>query len=587
VLAVGKAGADPAGARDVADRARGWVRPWAGGSRAAEGRGWVAVAAGLAALLVAAVLPALALLVGAVWAGGAVTARAEAGLTDTARLFVGSFDQDYRAARLTVVTAVTRPGIRLALAHGDVGLARATLANMAATAPLADAGLYDARGRLVAQHLAAGARPLPRTAAWPAVAREGPLMLVGRHTVRQVSAPVIGSGGRRLGTVVADVDLTRVAGPTADLRLSRTGAVHVGGTNDRVIASAATSAVGVSFRAAENRQIAAAHRPRELVLFSPLYRTEVVEAYWPAPGEPWGVMVQDFSSHVFAGADAMRLRLRLLALGFGLAGAALAVTVALLIWRRDQRITAITADLRTANVELSAANEELEGFTYSVAHDMRGPLRAINSQAQILVEEHGGELDTEAGRRLSRVAVNATRLGKLVDDLLEFFLAGRGSLDMATIDMAALVTEVLREVREEQAQRPVSVSVGELAPGRGDRALIRQVWVNLLSNALKFTAGVTGPCVWVESEPGEGEVVYRVRDNGIGFDMAYADRLFKVFERLHGGEYPGTGIGLALAARIVARHGGRAWAEGRPGQGACFSFTLPTPHQQTRGGSRW
>ena len=147
MLAVGKAGADPAGARDVADRARGWVRPWAGGSRAAEGRGWVAVAAGLAALLVAAVLPALALLVGAVWAGGAVTARAEAGLTDTARLFVGSFDQDYRAARLTVVTAVTRPGIRLALAHGDVGLARATLANMAATAPLADAGLYDARGR--------------------------------------------------------------------------------------------------------------------------------------------------------------------------------------------------------------------------------------------------------------------------------------------------------------------------------------------------------------------------------------------------------------------------------------------------------
>ena len=573
------------GGRDAADRAPGGVRPWARVSRAAEGRGWVAVAAGLAALLVAAVLPALALLVGSVWANGAVTARAEAGLTDTARVFVHSFDQDYRAAKLTVLTAVTRPGIRLALAHRDAGLARATLANMAATAPLANAGLYDARGRLVAQYLTAGARPMPPAAGWPAVATQGPLMLVGRHSVQQVTAPVMGSGGRRLGTVVADVDLTRAAGPAAALRLSRTEAVHVGGTNERVIASGSTSAVGNNFRAAENRQITAAHRPRELVLFSPFYRTEVVEAYWPAPGEPWGVVVQDFASQVFAGADSMRLRLRLLALGFGLAGAALAVTVALLIRRRDQRIAAITTDLRTANAELSVANEELQGFTYSVAHDMRGPLRAINSQAQILMEEHGGDLDTDGQRRLGRVALNATRLGELVDDLLEFFLAGRGSLDMATIDMAALVTEVLPGVRE--GQPPVTVSVAELAPARGDRTLIRQVWVNLLSNALKFTAGATGPCVWVESEPGEGEVIYRVRDNGIGFDMAYAARLFKVFERLHGGDYPGTGIGLALVARIVARHGGRIWAEGKPGQGACFSFTLPAPHQQKRGGSRW
>ena len=240
----------------------------------------------------------------------------------------------------------------------------------------------------------------------------------------------------------------------------------------------------------------------------------------------------------------------------------------------EHRVQRRTAELQAANARLQAANKDLEGFAYSIAHDMRGPLRAINSQAQILAQEHRRDLDADARHRLDRVAASAVRMGELADNLLDFFQAGRNALMLAPLDMNTLVDEVLTQLRE-QPQQAVTVTVGDLEDAYGDRMLIRQVWVNLIGNALKFTSGVAQPRIWVESEPGDAEVIYRVRDNGAGFDMAYAGRLFRVFERLHGEDYPGTGIGLALVARIVERHGGRVWAEGTPGHGACFSFTLP------------
>ncbi len=231
--------------------------------------------------------------------------------------------------------------------------------------------------------------------------------------------------------------------------------------------------------------------------------------------------------------------------------------------------------VRQRTADLLRSNQELEGFSYSVAHDLRTPLRAIDGYCQILLDEHAAQLDEDGQVLLGNVSRSAVRMGELIEGLLALARVGRGDHEHVRIDMTALAESVVADLRRGQAGAWPAIAVGQLADAAGDTELIWQVWENLIGNAVTFSAGRADARVSVESEAAAGEVIYHVRDNGVGFDMAYAGKLFGVFQRLHPAEFPGTGIGLAIAARIVERHGGRVWADGRPGDGACFSFTLP------------
>jgi signal transduction histidine kinase len=229
------------------------------------------------------------------------------------------------------------------------------------------------------------------------------------------------------------------------------------------------------------------------------------------------------------------------------------------------------AEARSA--ELALANKELDAFAYSVSHDLRAPLRAVNGYARMLQEDYGERLDAEGRRHLDMVRASSTRMDRLIDDLLEFSRVGRVSLAKAPLDMAAVAREALDQARGDSR---ASCRIGDLPPASGERALLRQVWLNLLQNAFKYSGQRADASVEVGGRIERADLVYWVRDNGAGFDMRYAHKLFGVFQRLHSAEeFPGTGVGLAIVQRIVVRHGGRVWAEGRPGEGACFFFSLP------------
>ena len=224
--------------------------------------------------------------------------------------------------------------------------------------------------------------------------------------------------------------------------------------------------------------------------------------------------------------------------------------------------------------KLEAANKELESFTYSVSHDLRVPLRAITGFVEILEEDHADKLDHEGRRVLSIITDNARRMGQLIEDLLALSRLGRTPMLRSGVDMQTLVEEVLREVLP--ADSKVKCKVQTLPPARGERTMIRQVWLNLLANAVKFSACQPEPAIQVGAFKDDGQTIYFVRDNGVGFDMRYYDKLFGVFQRLHSDEeFQGTGVGLAIVQRVLTRHGGRAWAESAPGAGATFYFALP------------
>jgi PAS domain S-box-containing protein len=247
----------------------------------------------------------------------------------------------------------------------------------------------------------------------------------------------------------------------------------------------------------------------------------------------------------------------------------------------EQRYRQLSVELEKRVLErttqLEEANKELEAFSYSVSHDLRAPLRAIDGFSRMIVEDHAGSLDSEGHRLLGVVSANARRMAHLIDDLLRLSRLGRSEIRLASVDMAALARTAFEDVVEDpKAREQIDFRVGELPRVEGDPALLRQAWINLLSNAVKFSALQERPVVEVEGRVEGHAVVYSVKDNGAGFNMAYSGKLFGVFQRLHGpSEFEGTGVGLALVRRIVLRHGGRVWAEGAIGQGATFSFSLP------------
>jgi light-regulated signal transduction histidine kinase (bacteriophytochrome) len=247
--------------------------------------------------------------------------------------------------------------------------------------------------------------------------------------------------------------------------------------------------------------------------------------------------------------------------------------------RAEEEIRQLNVELEERVVkrttELEAANKELEAFSYSVSHDLRSPLRTLDGFSQAMLEDYGEQLPEEGRRYLQTIRGGAQRMGVLIDDLLTFSRLSRLPLHKQTVETVRLVRDSLEELDSEKRGRKIDIRISELPPCHGDPALLKQVWINLLSNALKYTRKREAAIVEIGCARDNGEAVYFVRDNGIGFDMQYAHKLFGVFQRLHRtDEFEGTGVGLAIMQRVIHRHGGRIWVEAAVEHGATFYFTL-------------
>ncbi len=235
----------------------------------------------------------------------------------------------------------------------------------------------------------------------------------------------------------------------------------------------------------------------------------------------------------------------------------------------ERRVLELTA-------RLEAMERELESLAYSVSHDLRAPLRAIDGFSRMLIEDHAQSLNADGRRLLDVVRENTQLMGTLIENLLSFSRLTRSEMRPSAIDMAGLARSVYHELTSPEERSRIDFTLGELPVGWGDPAMLKQVWMNLLSNAIKFSSRREHPVIEVGGRQEGSENIYFVRDNGVGFDMEYAGKLFKIFQRLHGPkEFAGTGTGLACVQRILQRHGGRVRVEGAVDAGATFTFTLP------------
>ncbi|MGC9516079.1 MAG: sensor histidine kinase [Methanomicrobiales archaeon] len=252
--------------------------------------------------------------------------------------------------------------------------------------------------------------------------------------------------------------------------------------------------------------------------------------------------------------------------------------VALLVERIEKvrKLRNLNDELKKQKEMLEDANDELEAFAYSVSHDLRVPLRAIDGFSRILVEDYEDKLDDEGVRLLNIVRENTHKMGQLIDDILLLSRASRQEMKMSEIDMQDLVKTVYNDIKHDVGDRDVEFKFNSLPKAYGDRALLSQVFSNLLSNSVKFTNNKENPVIEVGSKDSNNETIYYVKDNGAGFDMKYVNKLFGLFQRLHSPEeFEGTGVGLSIVQRIIRRHEGRVWGEGEVDKGATIYFTLP------------
>lgn len=313
--------------------------------------------------------------------------------------------------------------------------------------------------------------------------------------------------------------------------------------------------------------------PGNAVAADPLTGEQSLISYAPVPAIGWGVLSRQPLATVFAPAADLQQTIGALAL------VAFVIMLGMgFIWldtvrRQQHALRAAHGQVDAVNRQLEAANKELEAFSYSIAHDLRAPLRAIDGFSRLVVDTYDPLLPEDARRYLDRVRQGARHMGELIDDLLTFSRLGRQPLNRQPIDTTRLAEQIAEELQPENPA--ATITIEELPRADADPALLRQVFANLLSNALKFTRHRSQPLVVVTHNRTPEGATFIVRDNGVGFDMCYVDKLFGVFQRLHRAEeYEGTGVGLAIVQRVIHRHGGRVWAEGAIDQGATFYFTL-------------
>jgi PAS domain S-box-containing protein len=244
--------------------------------------------------------------------------------------------------------------------------------------------------------------------------------------------------------------------------------------------------------------------------------------------------------------------------------------------RSEEKIAQLNKELEQNILHLKGANQELESFSYSVSHDLRAPLRSIDGYARILLEEYYDKMDEEGRKSLDRIMNNAKKMGRLIDDLLNFSRIGRKEMQKGQVDMNSMIQGMVRDYNSQIEQRIIDFKINPIDPALADIDLIRQVWINLISNAVKYTGHKEKAMIEIGSYPENGEVIFYIKDNGAGFDMRYYDKLFGVFQRLHrDSEFEGTGVGLAIVNRIINKHNGRLWGEGEVNKGASFYFALP------------
>jgi len=243
----------------------------------------------------------------------------------------------------------------------------------------------------------------------------------------------------------------------------------------------------------------------------------------------------------------------------------------------ERKVIKRTAQLELANKELGSVNKELGSFSYSVSHDLRAPIRAIHGYTRIIMEDYADKFDEDGIKILNSIMNNSKKMGQLIDDLLAFSKLGRKQVTVSEIDMSALVQSVTGEFSFEEGENKPKFLYKNLLPANGDKALIKQVWINLISNAIKYSKYKPKTTIEIGAKIQGDMMIYYVKDEGAGFNMEYYDKLFGVFQRLHSQEeFEGTGIGLAIVQKIVDRHKGTVWAESVVNEGTCFYFSLPT-----------
>jgi PAS domain S-box-containing protein len=250
-------------------------------------------------------------------------------------------------------------------------------------------------------------------------------------------------------------------------------------------------------------------------------------------------------------------------------------------YEREQQIKQLNDDLKKQAVTLQSVNQELESFSYSIAHDLRTPLLAITGYSEMMIQGEAGKVAPDGVQMLRAIHRNSGHMSQLIDDFLAFFRVGRQELTKGYIDMKKIAHEAIISVQPIDGKRQIAFDVAELPAARGDASLVRQVLVNLLANAVKFTGTREKASIQLGHELTDGHCIYHVRDNGVGFDMKHYGKLFNVFQRLHTREeFDGTGIGLAIVQKIVQRHGGKVWADSKPNKGATFFFSLPAAEKR-------
>jgi signal transduction histidine kinase len=404
-----------------------------------------------------------------------------------------------------------------------------------------------------------------------------------RYDVIAITVPIKADDQSVLGILVLQIRLDTLVEWIRAIEVGPSGFVYVVDRKAHVAAHPKFQDSGkeVDFSAVPAVQKALRGERGIEAAWNPVEKEERIVAYEPVPDYNWAVFVQQPASAAFEVRDASLKRL-LLSYGLILVFTALLAYLILHVISERRRVgekmRKLNEELKSHAAEQEAANKELEAFSYSVSHDLRAPLRAVNGFSRILLEKHGAALPPEAMRYQKLICENAQQMGRLIDDLLAFSRLSRQPLKRQAVEPRQIVDEALHHLSRESGNGRPRISVDDLPACQADPALLKQVYVNLISNAIKYSHKREDARIEIGCMDGDGPPTYYVRDNGVGFEMKYADKLFGVFQRLHRAEeYEGTGVGLAIVQRIVNRHGGRVWADAGIEKGATFYFTLGGP----------